>query len=191
MEFCFLTTLPSFPWVNRRLCKKELSFACMEQLGCWEVASRHCSKKSSHSFWLSIVQITDWNSPLVKSYNKFQRSIDLRHSLINCIELIILHTQKLQRIINKCSFLKGWVVKNWRNCQYSIVSSFHSVLALWEDCEVLVQHFEEAKLDSTRDKKDTCIYEGLQQNISSTEFVLDLGLMCEALQELSELSLDL
>src|SRR5215469_7994843 len=35
------------------------------------------------------------------------------------------------------------------------------------------------------------MYEGLQRKITSTEFLLDLGLMCDALQELSELSLDL
>jgi len=54
-----------------------------------------------------------------------------------------------------------------------------------------VKHFEEAKHDPTRDKKDQCTYEGLQRKITSTEFVLDLRLMCDALQELSELSLDL
>lgn len=72
-----------------------------------------------------------------------------------------------------------------------VASSYRSVSAVWEDYEVLVQHFEEAKLDPTRDKKDKCMYEGLQRKITSTEFVLDLGLMCDALQELSELSLDL
>ena len=34
-----------------------------------------------------------------------------------------------------------------------VAISFRSVLAVWENYEVLVQHFEEAKLDSTRDKK--------------------------------------
>ena len=33
--------------------------------------------------------------------------------------------------------------------------------------------------------------EGLQRKITSTEFLLDLGLMCDAFQELSELKLDL
>ena len=33
--------------------------------------------------------------------------------------------------------------------------------------------------------------DGLKRKITSTEFLLDLGLMCDALQELSELSLDL
>ena len=45
--------------------------------------------------------------------------------------------------------------------------------------------------DPTRDKSDKCIYDGLKRKITSTDFVLDLGLMCDALQELSELSLDL
>ena len=72
-----------------------------------------------------------------------------------------------------------------------VASSFLSALAVWEGYEVLVRHFEEAKLDPTRYKKDQCTYEGLQRKITSTEFVLDLGLMCDALQELSELSLDL
>ena len=45
--------------------------------------------------------------------------------------------------------------------------------------------------DPTRDKNDKCTYDGLKRKITSTEFLLDLGLMCDALQELSELSLDL
>jgi hypothetical protein len=36
-----------------------------------------------------------------------------------------------------------------------------------------------------------CTYEGLLRKITSVEFILDLGLMCDALQELSELSLHL
>jgi hypothetical protein len=35
------------------------------------------------------------------------------------------------------------------------------------------------------------MYQGLQRKITSTEFILELGLMCDALQELSELSLEL
>ena len=45
--------------------------------------------------------------------------------------------------------------------------------------------------DPTRDKNDKCTYDGLKRKITSTEFLLDLGLMCDALQKLSELSLDL
>ena len=47
------------------------------------------------------------------------------------------------------------------------------------------------KHDPTRDKNDKCTYDGLKRKSTFTEFLLDLGLMCDALQELSELSLDL
>jgi hypothetical protein len=35
------------------------------------------------------------------------------------------------------------------------------------------------------------MYQGLQRNIKSTEFILDLGLMCDVLQEFSQLILEL
>lgn len=70
-----------------------------------------------------------------------------------------------------------------------VASSFRSVLAVWQSYRVLVRHFEEAKQDTTRDKTERCMYEGLLRKITSTNFLLDLGLMCDALQELSELSL--
>lgn len=54
-----------------------------------------------------------------------------------------------------------------------------------------VRHFEPAMHDPTRDKNDKCTYDGLKRKIASTEFLLDLGLMCDTLQELSELSSDL
>jgi hypothetical protein len=63
--------------------------------------------------------------------------------------------------------------------------SFHSVSAVWQDYEALVRHFTNAKDDCSRDKKDRSMYEGLLKKIATVEFVLDLGLMCEALQELS------
>jgi hypothetical protein len=52
-------------------------------------------------------------------------------------------------------------------------------------------HFTNAKDDCSRDKKDRSTYEGLLKKITTVEFVLDVGLMCDALQELSELSLEL
>jgi hypothetical protein len=40
-------------------------------------------------------------------------------------------------------------------------------------------------------KIEVFVYEGLLKKITTVEFVLDLGLMCDALRELSELSLEL
>jgi hypothetical protein len=54
-----------------------------------------------------------------------------------------------------------------------------------------VGHFTNSKNNCSRDKKDKSIYEGLLKKITTVEFVLDSGLMCGALQELSELSLEL
>jgi hypothetical protein len=72
-----------------------------------------------------------------------------------------------------------------------VASSFRSVMAVWRDYKALVLNFEEAKNDKNRDKKERCTYEGLLRKATSVEFILDLGLMCDDLQELSELSLDL
>ena len=72
-----------------------------------------------------------------------------------------------------------------------VSSSLRTVLAVWNNFESLVYHFEEAMHDPTRDKNDKCTYDSLKRKITFTEFLLDLGLMCNAFQELSELSSDL
>ena len=61
-----------------------------------------------------------------------------------------------------------------------VSSSLRTVLAVWNNFEFLVYHFEEAMHDPTRDKNDKCTYDGLKRKITSTEFLLDLGLMCDA-----------
>jgi hypothetical protein len=57
--------------------------------------------------------------------------------------------------------------------------------------ETLVRHFEEAENDPVKDKNNRCMHMGLQRKSTSTEFISDMGIMCNALQELSELSLEL
>jgi hypothetical protein len=46
-----------------------------------------------------------------------------------------------------------------------VASSFRSVTAVWQNYEVLVRHFEEAKNCNTRDKKEKYMYEGLKRNL--------------------------
>lgn len=72
-----------------------------------------------------------------------------------------------------------------------VASSFRSVYAVWENYEILVKHFTKAQSDNTRDARDRSMYSGLLDKITSSGFILDLALMCDALQELSELSLEL
>lgn len=64
-------------------------------------------------------------------------------------------------------------------------------MAVWQDYEALVLHFEKGRSQGERGRKEKSTYEGLHKKITSVEFILDLGLFCDALQELSELSLDL
>lgn len=72
-----------------------------------------------------------------------------------------------------------------------VASSFRTVSAVWENYEVLANHFMAAKQDQTRDSADRCKYDGLMRKLTTTSFVLDLSLMCDALQELSEISEEL
>jgi hypothetical protein len=58
-----------------------------------------------------------------------------------------------------------------------VASSFCSVSAVWQNYEVSVRHFEEVKNDNISDKKEKCMYEGLQGKITSAQLILDLGLM--------------
>lgn len=72
-----------------------------------------------------------------------------------------------------------------------VASSFRTVSAIWENYEILANHFMVAKEDQTRDSSDRCKYEGLLRKLTSSAFVLDLALMCDSLQELSEVSEEL
>jgi hypothetical protein len=48
-----------------------------------------------------------------------------------------------------------------------VASIFRSVSAMWKNVEALVRHFKEAENDPTRDKRDRCMYQGLQTKITS------------------------
>ncbi|XP_066475289.1 E3 SUMO-protein ligase KIAA1586-like [Tiliqua scincoides] len=110
-----------------------------------------------------------------KLYVIYHASAKNSRELHLCAELLGAELLKIGRILST-----RWVS-----------SSLRTVLAVWNNFESLVCHFEQAMHDPTRDKNDKCTYDGLKRKITSTEFSLDLELMCDALQELSELSLDL
>ena len=119
--------------------------------------------------------INRFNSLLDKLYVLYHASPKNSRELHSCAEILEVELLKIGRVLSK-----QWVS-----------SSFRSVFAVWNIYEALVKHFEEASNDPTRSASDKCTYEGLKKKITSTEFIMDLGLMCDALQELSELSLDL
>ena len=119
--------------------------------------------------------INRFKSFIDKLYVIYHASPKNSRELHLCAELLGAELLKIGRILST-----RWVS-----------SSLRTALAVWNNFKSLVHHFEKAMHDPTIDKKDKCTYDGLKRKITSTEFLLDLGLMCDALQELSELSLDL
>ena len=191
---CLLNCLNSYGITEEFLKKNLVCLACdgaAVMLGCKSGVKKLLKEKfpsvlvwhcTNHRLELSVGDTVKQ----VSGINRFKAFIDKLYVLYH-------DSPKNSRELQICAnLLEAELLKIGRMLSTRwVASSFRSVLAAWEDYAVLVQHFEEAKLDPTRDKKDQCTYEGLQRKITSTEFVLDLGLMCDALQELSELSLDL
>lgn len=72
-----------------------------------------------------------------------------------------------------------------------VASSFRTVDAVWKAYPALYQHFTSAAESDQRDGASRQTYTGLAKRLSSHAFVNNLGLMWDALQELSELLLEL
>lgn len=71
-----------------------------------------------------------------------------------------------------------------------VASSVRTVRAVWECFPALYMHFKNASSDHLRDSRERAMYAGLADRLSSKEFLSNLALMYDALQELSELSLE-
>ena len=69
-----------------------------------------------------------------------------------------------------------------------VASSFRAVKAVWNNYAALFAHFSSASTDNTLDSKERAQFKGLATKISSSTFLSNLGLMYDALQELSDLS---
>ncbi|XP_060767543.1 E3 SUMO-protein ligase KIAA1586-like [Neoarius graeffei] len=72
-----------------------------------------------------------------------------------------------------------------------VASSLRTVEAVWRNYPALYRHFTQAAQDPTRDGATQESYNGLAKRLTSHPFVNNLGVMYDALQELSELSLEL
>ena len=72
-----------------------------------------------------------------------------------------------------------------------VASSNRTLKAVWQSYSALHAHFLSASEDKSRDSKDRSCYRGLLSNLTSEAFILNIGAMRDALQELSELSLEL
>jgi hypothetical protein len=85
-----------------------------------------------------------------KPYVIYHASPKNNTELHECAKLLEIQLLKIGRILST-----RWVA-----------SSFHSVSAVWGNFEALVRHFKEAENDPTRNKKDRCMYQGLQRKIT-------------------------
>jgi len=69
-----------------------------------------------------------------------------------------------------------------------VASSFRTVKAVWQNYSALHAHFLSASSDNKLNSKERAQYKGMADKLSSTAFLLNLALMFDALEELSELS---
>ena len=69
-----------------------------------------------------------------------------------------------------------------------VSSSARSVMAVWNNYAALHQHFHESSLDLRRNGGDRAQYAGLKNKLCDINFILNMGLMLDALIELEHLS---
>ena len=122
----------------------------------------------------------------VAGVNNFKVFMDKLYSLYssspkNCIELqqaaetVEVELQKIGRMLDT-----RWVA-----------SSYRAASAVIKSYPALAEHIRRASVDTSRDTRERSKYSGMLSYLTSQNFVLNLSLMCDALQELSTLSLEL
>jgi uncharacterized protein YfbU (UPF0304 family) len=72
-----------------------------------------------------------------------------------------------------------------------VASSCRTVTAVWRSYEALHSHFANKSVDNSLDSMERSKFLGLSKKLENPVFVKNLGLMLDALQELSDLSLAL
>lgn len=72
-----------------------------------------------------------------------------------------------------------------------VASSQSTVKAVWNNYEALFKHFSYASTDTCRDSRERAKYNGLKNILTSNNFVHNLGVLYDALIELSDLSIQL
>jgi hypothetical protein len=135
--------------------------------------TNHRLELSVHDTVKDVAGTNRFKSFIDKLYVVYHASPKYARELQSCTTMLDMQILKIGRVLGT-----WWVA-----------SSFRSVMAVWQDYKALLLHFEEAENDKNQDKKNALMK--VLRKITSVEFILDLELKCDALQELSELSLDL
>lgn len=114
-------------------------------------------------------------------------------TIVDKIRTLYHSSPKNQRELKLCSqSLEQVILKIGRILDVRWVSSsLRTVKALWIDYPALFKHFSEASNDARRDEYEKAKFRGLALKITSIAFVQNLGLMYDAMMELSHLSLKL
>uniref|UniRef100_H3AKH7 HAT C-terminal dimerisation domain-containing protein n=1 Tax=Latimeria chalumnae TaxID=7897 RepID=H3AKH7_LATCH len=139
----------------------------------------HCS---NHRLELAVADVVEEVSETYKMksffdklYSLYSASPKKQAELQECASALCIWLNAIGRILGT-----RWVS-----------SSARSVRAVWQNNAALVQHFENASTDTSRDSKQRATYKGLKNRLTDTSFVLNMGLLFDALVELKELSLEL
>jgi len=122
----------------------------------------------------------------VQGLNHFQCFLEKLNSLYhqspkNMTELNACAVSLESRILNIGKiFIIRWVA-----------SSFRTVRAVWNNYVALHKHFVESSIDNERDGKERSKYFGLNTMLTSKDFVFNLGMLYDVLNELFDLFLQL
>ncbi|CAI6362074.1 unnamed protein product [Macrosiphum euphorbiae] len=119
----------------------------------------------------------------VNATNHFKSFMDSLYVLYNA------SPKNQNELKNICNDLDTMFLKVGRVLDVRwVASSSRAVKVVWKMYEGLCNHFLNASSDPNRDSKTRAKYSGLRKRLASPEFLLDLGLMCDCLNELSVLS---
>ena len=107
-----------------------------------------------------------------KLYSLYSRSPQNQRELSECAQQLHQEVAKIGRVLDV-----RWVA-----------SSFRTVAAVWNNFEALCSHFSTAMKNDSRTPLDRKQYEGMLKKLSSKQFLQDLGVMYDVLNELALLS---
>ena len=105
----------------------------------------------------------------------YSQSPKCQRELVACASELDVHLNRIDRVLSV-----RWVA-----------SSCRTVMAVWRSYAALHEHFVRKSTDPTLGGRERCKFEGLAKKLKSPVFVKNMGLMLDALEELSDLSLAL
>ena len=116
--------------------------------------------------------INHFKSLMDKLYSLYSQSPKNQRELANCVAELDIQLTKIGRVLSV-----RWVA-----------SSYRAVSAVHRNYSALYAHFTSAAVDYSRDSSQRRMYRGLADSLASEQFILNLGLMMDALEELTNVS---